>query len=137
MTSIWTWLLTGGSMSLGRVLVIDDDDMLRTTTCRLLVNAGYDAQGAASGEAGLACLRQQPADVIITDIVTPDMDGLELIRALQRADPQVKVIAMSGGGRRGTTDYLDTALKFGARLVLPKPFTKEALIATVSGALAT
>ena len=120
-----------------RVLVIDDDDLFRTVTCRLLVSAGYDVQEAASGAAGLASHRQQPADVIVTDIVMPDMEGLELIRELRRADPQVKIIAMSGGGRLGTDDYLELALTFGARLVLSKPFTKDVLVAAVNNVLAT
>ena len=123
------------SVSLGRILVIDDDEMIRALTCRFLVTVGYDVQDAASGKAGLACLRQQQADVIITDIVMPDMEGLELIRELRRADPAVKIIAMSGGGR-GPASYLELALKFGARQVLPKPFTKDSLIAVVKDVLA-
>jgi DNA-binding response OmpR family regulator len=124
------------SVSLGRILVIDDDEMIRALTCRFLATVGYDVQQAPSGKAGLVSLRQQHADVIITDIVMPDMEGLELIRALRLADPEVKIIAMSGSGQ-GPASYLDLALKFGARQVLPKPFTRDSLIAVVSAVLAT
>jgi CheY-like chemotaxis protein len=117
-------------------MVIDDDDMIRTLTRRVLVSAGYEVQEAAGGKAALAYLREQRADVIVTDIVMPDMEGLELIRELRLAHPQMKIIAMSGCGQ-GTGGYLDLALKLGARRVLPKPFTKDLLVAVVNDVLAT
>jgi CheY-like chemotaxis protein len=125
-----------GSVSLGRILVIDDNDALRSVARRMLVAAGYDVQEAASGKAALAGLLLHPVDVIITDILMPDMEGLELIRALRQAHPQVKIIAMSGSGG-GPEGYLDQALKCGAHQILPKPFTKDSLIAVVNNVLAT
>jgi CheY-like chemotaxis protein len=125
------------SLTLGRILVIDDEEQIRALTRRMLEAAGYDVQEAHSGKAALASVRQQRPDVIITDIAMPDMEGLELIGALRSADPDAKIIAMSGGGTQGPTDYLVLALKYGALRVLPKPFTKATLVAVVNDVLAT
>ncbi len=121
----------------GRILLIDDDDELRTIMRRMLVAAGYEVQEAASGDAAVARYRQQRSDVVITDILMPDKEGLETIRELRRADPQVKIIAISGGGGQGGADYLELALKFGARRILQKPFTRDELVAAVSEVIAT
>lgn len=123
-------------MSAGHILLIDDNDALRTMARRILVTAGYDVQEAADGEVGLACYRQEPSDVVITDIVMDGMEGLETIRALRQRDPAVKIIAMSGAGHGRQGHYLDLAMKLGARRILHKPFTADELLTAVTAVLA-
>jgi CheY-like chemotaxis protein len=110
-----------------RVLIIEDNEILRHVVQRTLVAAGHEVQEAADGKAGLAAYRQQPSDVVITDIVMPDTEGLETIRELRRHDPAVKIIAMSGGGLGASGGYLKLARQFGARWILAKPFSGDDL----------
>lgn len=119
-----------------RILLIDDDDMFRKMVRVMLVGAGYEVQEADSGETGLACYRQQHADVVITDILMPDMEGLETIRALVGIDPRVRIIAVSGSSPGWVEDYLQDASAFGARRVLQKPVTLNQLLTAVSEVLA-
>ena len=123
--------------SLRTILLIDDNDAIREMVRRVLVNAGYAVQEAQDGKAGLAYYHQQRFDAVITDIVMPETEGLETIRELRRADPLVKIIAMSGAGGPAGGGYLDFALKFGAQRILHKPFTADALLAIVNEVLAT
>ena len=78
-----------------RILLVDDDDFFRNLTYHMLIAAGYDVQDAANGRVGLACYRHQPSDVVITDLLMPGTEGLEMIRELRRHDAGVKIIAMS------------------------------------------
>jgi CheY-like chemotaxis protein len=115
-----------------RILVIDDDDNIRTMTTVMLTKAGYDVEAAVEGKTGVACYRQQRADVVITDILMPTQDGFETIRQLTRFDPQVKIIAVSG---RVEGQVLSIAARLGAARVLIKPFTREELLAAVADCL--
>jgi CheY-like chemotaxis protein len=101
----------------------------------MLVTAGYDVQEAADGKAGLGCYRRQHSDVVITDLVIPEREGLETIQELRRLDPEAKIIAMSGSALAHS--YFDAAIEFGARRILRKPFTVDQLLATVTEVLAT
>ena len=118
-----------------RILIIEDNDALRQMMCHMLVAAGYDVQEAANGRAGVDAYRQQPSDLVITDIVMPDAEGLQTIEALQHADAAVKIIAISGAG--SATDYLRTATQFGAHQTLEKPFTHGELLSAVAEVLAS
>ena len=122
---------------MNRVLIIEDDESLRHAIQRTLVAVGYEVQEAADGKAGLNAYRRQPSDVVITDIVMPDTEGLETIRELCRHDAAVKIIAMSGGGLGGSTGYLTLARQLGARLVLTKPFSADELRNAVAGVRAS
>ena len=84
-----------------RILVIEDNDAVRRMVGRVLVDEGYEVQEAADGSAGLNAYREQPSDLVITDIVMPDTEGLETIRELCRYDPPAKIIAMSSAGTGG------------------------------------
>jgi two-component system chemotaxis response regulator CheY len=117
-----------------RILLIEDNDVLRNVMRRMLV--GYDIGEAADGKAGINAYRQQRSDVVITDILMPEADGLETIRALREYDAAVRIIAISGGGRGSANDYLEVAQQFGARRILSKPFTREELQAAVAEVLA-
>jgi DNA-binding response OmpR family regulator len=114
-----------------RVLVIEDDEHFRSLTLRWLQTYGIEAEGAAHGARGLALQRQRPADVIVTDIFMPEMEGMETIHDLRREFPAVKIIAMSGRDPMAKYDVLEAARQVGAARTLKKPFRFEELVAAV------
>ena len=120
------------------ILLVDDDDAVRSLLHKALVAAGHEVEDAANGDIALAAYRRRPADLVITDLVMPDKDGFETIIALRRINPAAKIIAISGGGRRlGLGQlYLETAESIGAGRILAKPFTSAALLTVVSEVLA-
>ena len=120
------------------ILLVEDDDGVRSILHKTLVAAGYEVEDAANGDFALAAYRRQPRDLVITDLVMPEKDGLETITALRRLNPAVKIIAISGGGRTlGLGQlYLETARAIGAGRILAKPFTSAALLTAVSEVLA-
>jgi CheY-like chemotaxis protein len=119
------------------ILVIDDDPAMRDMIQRILVSANFDVVEAANGVAGLSLFRQHKPALVITDILMPDMDGIEALREMRRLDPQTRVIAISGGGRTKYKNFLEIAQEFGAGEVLAKPFRREQLLAAVSRMLVT
>jgi two-component system chemotaxis response regulator CheY len=118
------------------ILLVDDDALLREALHKTLVRAGYEVEDASGGTEALKMFRRQPHDLVITDIVMVDGEGLDMIRALRKLDPHVKIIAMSGGGLGKSGDYLDLADKFGATMVLAKPFSGEKVLEVVAAVLA-
>ena len=118
------------------ILVIEDDEAVRGLLLRHLVGAGYEVQEAANGTTGLAAYRHQQSDLVITDIVMPETEGLETIRELRRVNPKVKIIAISGAAGGRADGYLDLAMGFGARRSLSKPFTRADLLSVVAEVLA-
>jgi YesN/AraC family two-component response regulator len=118
-----------------RILIIDDDDKLRTTLRSLLENAGYTVDEAEDGAQGLARFRENSADLVITDIVMPEREGLETIMELKREAPKLKIIAMSGGGKFTPNGYLRMAEKLGAVHTIAKPFTKDLVLSAVKEVL--
>lgn len=116
---------------MARILVVDDDGAIRGAIRRLLVMEGYEVVEAINGREAIASFRQQPADLVITDIWMPDKDGLEVIRELHRINPDLPMIAMSGGSSRGQLDFLHHAEAFGACQVIQKPFEIEELVKSV------
>jgi CheY-like chemotaxis protein len=114
-----------------RVLVIDDDADFRTLALRWFRSYGIEAEGAANGAEGLALQRAWPADVVVTDIFMPEMEGIETIHDLGREFPEVKLIAMSGRDSRMKFDVLEVARQIGAVRTFKKPFKFEELIAAV------
>ena len=117
---------------MARILIIEDDDQFRTMLRKMLETAGYnDIEEAANGSIGVKLFRQNPFDLVITDIVMPDKEGLEMITELVRDYPRIKIIAMSGGGRTGTQNYLKMAKYLGAGRTLAKPFEYSVLIDAV------
>lgn len=117
------------------ILLIDDDDILRAAVQEALEQLGHQVIGAGEGKSALDLLQANPADLVITDIVMPGMEGLETIIELRRRHPELKIIAMSGGGRSNPGDYLEVARKLGAAHILAKPFTIEELSAAIAAAL--
>ena len=123
---------------MANILLVEDDEAVREILRKALVSAGHTVEEASNGDVALAAYRRQAADVVITDLVMPDKDGLETIMLLRRLDPAVKIIAISGGGRTiGSGQlYLETARSIGAAQILAKPFTGSALLAAVTEVLA-
>ena len=118
-----------------RILLIDDEPAVRTTLRDVLEDAGYDVVEAADGNEGHGLFLSTPVDIVITDILMPEKDGLETIMALRRANPDVKIIAMSGGGRNRSLGFLYASEAFGAGHILCKPFAAEEIVRTVQSVL--
>ena len=128
---------------MARILIIEDDSDVRTLVCLELEAAGHQVRGAPDGEQGLRLQRQSPADVVVTDIFMPEKEGIETIRDLKEEFPQVKIIAISGGGRlrahgQGftTRDLGVVAGELGVSALLQKPFETQQLLASIEIALA-
>jgi DNA-binding NtrC family response regulator len=120
-----------------RVLVLDDEDEVRSVLMRALQRAGYEALGAANGLEGLQVARTQPLDLVVTDLVMPEVDGLEFIRELGRLRPGMPVIAISGGGVWDARSLLTVAGTLGALRTMSKPFELAEFLSLVAEVLAT
>src|SRR5437016_6310319 len=114
-----------------RILLIDDDALGRDMLRQMLERAGYDVVEAASGREGLQQYQATAIDLIITDILMPDQDGLEIILELRRLAPEAKIIAITGGGQSGLLDLLPIAAKLGAQRTLRKPLQRLELLETI------
>ena len=115
-----------------RALVIEDDPELRRILKMSLEAADIETLTAADGKRGLALMQDTRFDVVVTDILMPTMDGLEVVQAVRAAHKGVKIIAISGGGRRQPgAQVLGIAEIFGADATLFKPFTRQELLATI------
>ncbi len=119
---------------MAKILVIDDDEMTRAIIKSLLNATDHEILEASSGNIGLALLESHSADLVVTDILMPEIDGLEVIRALKRNFPKVKIIAMSGGGRKGAS-YLPEAQDLGADATIQKPIEKAELLEQINSLL--
>ncbi len=118
-----------------RILLIDDDDTLRKIVAKSLVYAGHEVIQAADGKQGMDLIRTSPFDVVITDLIMPEQEGVETIGMLRTEFPGLPVIAISGGAIHSPL-YLEIAAKIGARFVLAKPFHMPELIELVKTAIA-
>jgi CheY-like chemotaxis protein len=116
---------------MARILLIDDDDAVRAMLSFTLDHYGHIVTEARDGREGLELFARTEVDLVITDIVMPEMEGLALLMELRKKQPPVKIIAMSAGGRQGAADYLQAAKLMGASRVLPKPFSNDALLAAI------
>ena len=121
---------------MARFLILDDDEDLGSVVEMILQLDGHETAVLKRSQDAVAEQRARPADVLITDIFMPDQDGLETIQQFRREFPQVKIIAMSGGGDTlRNVSYLFSAREMGAVQVLRKPFEKEALLNVVQQVL--
>lgn len=118
------------------LLVVDDEKLSRIAVRKVLERAGHGIVEATNGEEGLALLRRQAVDIVITDIVMPTMQGIETIAEIKREFAGLPVIAISGSGRVNNIDYLKSAQEAGADRVLAKPFSQRELIQAVDELLA-
>jgi CheY-like chemotaxis protein len=124
------------------VLVIDDEPAIRKALQRVLASAGYPVRVADNGTDGLEALETQTADIVIVDIIMPRINGVDTIRAIVRKFPNVRIIAISGGGNFSpaayqpyaviTEAYLAAATVAGAHAVLTKPFKSQDVIQAIA-----
>lgn len=115
-----------------RILVIDDDDDTRETVCNIFTHFGYEVESARNGADGLRLFQDSRHDVVVTDILMPEKEGIETIRELRLLSPHLKIIAMSGGGTRSNFSYLEMAKSLGADSALQKPFLPAQLAEAVA-----
>jgi CheY-like chemotaxis protein len=116
-----------------RILVLDDNVDILESLRLLLVSSGHDAETSTDAQEALEIHSRRPADLLITDIFMPGTDGLEAIMAFRARWPQLKIVAISGGGvlaKRG--DYLGVAGAIGADAMMRKPFEPQDLLDTVA-----
>lgn len=120
-----------------RILVIDDDGAIRQLLKLILENEGYKILEAEDGVEGLRILNSDAVDLVITDVLMPEKDGLAVIKELQRTHPTMRVIALSGGGMTLSAETsLFVARRMGAFESLAKPFTKDEVLSLVRKVLA-
>ena len=118
-----------------RVLVIDDEKPVLLTVATILVDAGYEVETAENGREGLALFNRSLPHLVLIDIIMPERDGIGAIIEICRARADVRIVAMSGGGRLGNADFLKVATKLGADAALPKPFDDTELLAVIDAVL--
>ena len=120
---------------MAKILIVEDDDEVRDVLKTLLQDEGHDVSEASDGNEAIEQFLRIPVDLVILDIVLPDKEGLETIIDLRRTHPNVKIMAMSGGGRTSPQDYLDMAKRLGAVEVIAKPFSIDDFLRSVNLAL--
>lgn len=113
------------------VLLVDDDALLRRTLAGYLEDQPYNVLLAADGDEALAELRRSKVDIVVTDILMPNREGIETIIEIRNTGYALRLIAMSGGARLGTIDYLEIAERLGADAVLHKPFSRAEFLAAL------
>ncbi|MEE8295564.1 MAG: response regulator [Sphingomonadales bacterium] len=120
-----------------KVLLVDDNDSILGLFTMILTREGYSVAVASNGVEALSLARRKKFDVVITDIIMPFKDGIETIMELKGLFPAIKIIAISGGERKGNKDLLRMAEMAGACRIVSKPFEPHDLVATLKDCLAT
>ncbi len=117
------------------ILILEDNDQYRALLTEVLTSVGFDVCAESNGLAADKALENQPVDLVITDLVMPERDGLGTIRHLRETHPELPVIAISGDTPLNTGLYLTLAQKLGAARILEKPFSTKTLVSAVCEAL--
>lgn len=120
---------------MAKILVVDDEQNIRDVLKRAFENVGYDVLVAKNGIEGQELYLEHNPDVVILDIIMPEQEGIETILKLKAADKNVKIVAVSGGGMGNAINYLDNALKLGAKAAYEKPVNIKELIGRVNSLL--
>jgi two-component system, chemotaxis family, chemotaxis protein CheY len=118
-----------------KILIIDDNEDLRETLVVLLEDQGYSVVSASDGDSGVQAFDQARPDLVLTDVIMPNSDGVEAIRRIRGIEPSARIIAMSGGSMSGNDYQLRMAKQAGAMEVLAKPFEVDDLVAIVERCL--
>ncbi|MBF0101501.1 MAG: response regulator [Desulfobacterales bacterium] len=116
---------------MARILVIDDELHIREMLAKLLTRHGHEVLTAEDGRQGIQLHSKQPVDLVITDIIMPEVEGMEVIRVFKHNFSTVPIIAISGGGRIEPYTYLKMAEELGATRTFKKPFETKELIQTI------
>lgn len=116
---------------MARILIVDDEEMDRVLLSEILQQAGHETLFAPDGNVALRIWKNSRVDLVVTDIVMPELNGLELLEALKREDPRVRIIAISGI----TARRLNEAARAGAMAILVKPIDPEELVQEITRAL--
>ena len=117
------------------ILLVDDDAQVLDVLSEMLRLEGYEVVTALNGASAMDQMRQRVFDLVITDLIMPEKEGLETISDIRREHRDLPIIAISGGGRIGPQDYLETARHIGADATLAKPFARKELIDAVESLL--
>jgi len=117
------------------ILIIDDEESIRTSLGLMFKREGFNVLTADDGKKGMALFNKNQVDLVITDIVMPEKEGIETILELKKLLPDIPIIAISGGGRLAPDGYLKTAEQLGANYTFKKPFEQDDLLSTVYEAL--
>lgn len=120
---------------MAKILLIDDEEGMRSWTAQFLRTAGHEVVTAKDGVEGTEVAVSNKFDLVITDIIMPEKEGLETIMDLRKNDASIPIIAISGGGVMSSFEVLDMARSFGAVATLDKPFSGQLLLKTVDKAL--
>jgi DNA-binding response OmpR family regulator len=111
-----------------KILVIDDDHLVRYTLSKILSRKGYEVVTASDGKRGMTLLRNEHPDLVITDIIMPEQEGIDTIIQIRHERPSIKIMAISGGGRIRNIDFLEMARSLGADDIIAKPFEADDLL---------
>lgn len=122
---------------MARILIIDDEEVVRFTVRKLLEKHDHEVVEARTGIEGVSLFQANEIDLVVTDIIMPDKEGLETIREIRSLDDKVKIIAVSGGGRIGPDSFLAMAERLGANKTFTKPFDMADFVAAVDRLLLT
>ena len=117
------------------ILLIEDDKDLRCMIRTALVRKDFNVIEADNGKDALIQFKPGITDLVITDLIMPDEDGLEVIMKIRKKKPGIKIIAISGGGKAGPGNYLNLAKALGADAVFPKPFSIIELVSKIESLL--
>ena len=113
------------------VLVIDDDALVRRSLEAMLQGAEFNVLLASNGREGIELFRAHRPELVIADVIMPEMEGFETIKIIKREQPETRILAISGGGRWANRDLIDMAQHLGAEAGLEKPFEAEQLLASL------
>jgi len=114
-----------------RIVIIDDEEPIYKMLSIAFERAGFEVDTAPEGRTGICRCRERQTDLVITDLVMPEQEGIETIQELRRDFPGVKIVAMSGGGQIAAESYLSIAERIGADLTFEKPIDTKALVSAV------
>jgi DNA-binding response OmpR family regulator len=117
---------------MAKILVFDDEPSILLMIKKMLEKAGHEVDLALNGRDGIELLEKNKPDLVITDILMPEKEGLETIMELKKKYPELRIIAISGGGRIGPDGYLPSAKKLGADMVFQKPLVQKEFLEAVS-----